>query len=92
MGILKEALVEYKRYKSDSETNNKKVTIVDQQTKSQKTIKWKDLKVGDVVLLHDKEVVPADILVLATNGDNGNAFCSTATLDGERTLKVKYGV
>lgn len=50
---------------------------------------WKDVKVGDILFLKDKEIVPADVVILATNGDNGNTYCSTATLDGERTLKAK---
>lgn len=55
-------------------------------------VKWQNLKVGTVVKLHDKEHLPADIIVLATSELNGEAYCSTATLDGERTLKPKQAV
>ncbi len=54
--------------------------------------KWADLKVGDLVKLRDKESVPADIVVIATSEPSGVAYCSTATLDGERTLKLKQAM
>jgi P-type E1-E2 ATPase len=50
------------------------------------------LQVGDIVRLEDKEHVPADIIILATDQLNGEAYCSTATLDGERTLKSKEAI
>lgn len=39
--------------------------------------------------LVDKEKVPADVILLASSDSSGIAYCSTATLDGERTLKSK---
>mmetsp|Transcript_8215 Transcript_8215/g.7627 ORF Transcript_8215/g.7627 Transcript_8215/m.7627 type:complete len:132 (+) Transcript_8215:451-846(+) len=45
--------------------------------------------VGDIVKIHEKEVLPADVLILASSGDKGLAYCSTASLDGERNLKFR---
>jgi len=53
---------------------------------------WEDPVVGSVIILKDKEHVPADVIVLATSEENGEGYCSTATLDGERTLKPKQSV
>jgi magnesium-transporting ATPase (P-type) len=53
---------------------------------------WEDLKVGSIIKLVDKEHVPADIIILSSTEENGEAYCSTATLDGERTLKPKESV
>ena len=36
--------------------------------------------------------VPADIIVLATSEKEGLGYVSTATLDGEQTLKPKQAV
>lgn len=50
---------------------------------------WKDLKVGDVVRLSRDEEVPADIVLLHADGDNGLAYVETMALDGETNLKSK---
>jgi len=47
------------------------------------------VKVGDIMLVKDKEILPCDVLILGTSEENGQCFCQTATLDGERTLKSK---
>lgn len=50
---------------------------------------WKKLEVGDVVLLHEDDQVPADIVVLNSSDPDGNAFIETKNLDGETNLKVR---
>lgn len=51
--------------------------------------RWKDLKVGDFVLLNQDDWVPADLLLLATDGDNTECFIETMALDGETNLKSR---
>jgi phospholipid-translocating ATPase len=48
--------------------------------------------VGDVIKLNEHTKVPADVIILATSEKNGSGYCSTATLDGEATLKPKQAV
>lgn len=50
---------------------------------------WKDLKVGDIVRLSRDEDVPADLVLLHANGENGLAYIETMALDGETNLKSK---
>lgn len=50
---------------------------------------WKDLKVGDIVKLSRDEEIPADIVLLHADGDNGLAYVETMALDGETNLKSK---
>ncbi|KAI7829948.1 PRMT5 arginine-N-methyltransferase-domain-containing protein [Kickxella alabastrina] len=50
---------------------------------------WRHLHVGDIVLLHDGESVPADLVLLATSEDDGSCFIETKNLDGETNLKSK---
>lgn len=57
--------------------------------KQWKTIKWKDLRVGDVVKLVRDEAAPADLVVLHANGLNNVAYVETMALDGETNLKSK---
>ena len=52
-------------------------------------VKWKDIKVGDVIRLARDQPVPADIVLLHANGANGVASIETMALDGETNLKNK---
>ena len=53
---------------------------------------WKDLMVGDIVLLENDESIPADILVLSSSESEGICFVETKNLDGETNLKRKRGL
>ncbi|KAL8963693.1 MAG: hypothetical protein Q9193_000060 [Seirophora villosa] len=53
------------------------------------TIRWKDVRVGDVVKLVRDEAAPADLVVLHANGLNDVAYVETMALDGETNLKSK---
>ncbi|KAK2749706.1 phospholipid-transporting atpase [Colletotrichum kahawae] len=50
---------------------------------------WKDLKVGDIIMLSRDDDVPADIVLLHATGENGFAYVDTMALDGETNLKAK---
>lgn len=50
---------------------------------------WKDLKVGDIIKLSRDEEIPADIILLHADGENGLAYVETMALDGETNLKSK---
>ncbi|CAI8510181.1 unnamed protein product [Pichia kudriavzevii] len=52
-------------------------------------IKWKDVKVGDIVKLECDEWVPADMILLTSTNELGEAFVETMALDGETNLKSK---
>ncbi|KAI8912623.1 hypothetical protein EDD86DRAFT_245506 [Gorgonomyces haynaldii] len=52
-------------------------------------IVWGDLRVGDFVLLKDKDQIPADIFIVSSSETEGICFVETKNLDGETNLKIK---
>jgi phospholipid-translocating ATPase len=53
------------------------------------TVKWIDLKVGDVIEIQRDEQIPADIVLLYADGRDGIAYIETMALDGETNLKCR---
>ena len=51
--------------------------------------RWSNIKVGDVVCLSRDEPVPADLVLLHSDGENDLAYIDTMALDGETNLKTK---
>lgn len=52
-------------------------------------VEWQHIKVGDVLCLRRDEDVPADMVLLHADGENGMAYIETVALDGETNLKSK---
>ena len=52
-------------------------------------VKWQSIRVGDIVRLERDDAVPADVLLLDSQGDNNIAYIETMALDGETNLKPK---
>ena len=50
---------------------------------------WKNINVGDILMLKNDEFIPADLLILSTSDEKGAAYVETKNLDGETNLKIK---
>lgn len=55
-------------------------------------IKSKDLRVGDIVKLEGGDRVPADMITLYSDNDQGTLFLKTDQLDGETDWKLRKAV
>lgn len=89
VSIVMAAIDDIYRGKADRAMNNRPTRRVDRVSKEIKKIKWKDVQVGDWMVLNKWEDIPADIVVLASPNKEGNCYVSTANLDGETNLKRK---
>jgi len=54
LGMAKQAYTEYRRMKQDRETNNKKSSVFSRKDLIFKETYWKDIKVGDIVMIETK--------------------------------------
>ena len=70
--------------------NNTEVRVVRQGRLDR--VRSKDLMVGDIVAVKNKEKFPCDLLLLATSTLQGKCNVMTANLDGETNLKPKLAV
>ncbi len=50
---------------------------------------WKDVRVGDILLIKNNESIPADLIVLATSDTQRICYVETKNLDGETNLKIR---
>jgi magnesium-transporting ATPase (P-type) len=88
---IREFVEEYQKYKRDVETNSTAVTRIVKGANGApevKVVQWENLHPGDLVILHDRDKIPADILMVASSSSNF-AYVETSNLDGETNLKTK---
>lgn len=57
-----------------------------------RTTFWKNVRVGDFILIRSDDQIPADIVVLATSDSDGACYVETKNLDGETNLKVRHAL
>ncbi|CCH43109.1 phospholipid-translocating ATPase [Wickerhamomyces ciferrii] len=53
---------------------------------------WKNVKVGDILRIHNNDEIPADIILLSTSDSDGACYVETKNLDGETNLKVRQAL
>jgi magnesium-transporting ATPase (P-type) len=52
-------------------------------------IRRMDIRQGHFVFVKNREMVPADMILLASSGDSGSAYIETSSIDGETNLKLR---
>eukprot|EP00002_Diphylleia_rotans_P016024 TRINITY_DN3113_c0_g1_i4.p1 TRINITY_DN3113_c0_g1~~TRINITY_DN3113_c0_g1_i4.p1 ORF type:complete len:1942 (-),score=331.27 TRINITY_DN3113_c0_g1_i4:158-5983(-) len=55
-------------------------------------ILWKDVIVGDICELNDREEAPADMIILSSSESSGLCYVETSNLDGESNLKAQQAL
>ena len=49
----------------------------------------KDIRQGNLIVIRNREMIPADTVLLASSGDLGCAYIETSSIDGETNLKLR---
>ena len=86
--IFSKAYEDFLRHKSDRETNNMPTRIL--RNGKFTDMKWKDIKVGDIVEVGADKPFPCDMLLLHSKTETNVAHLTTANLDGETNIKVRF--
>lgn len=91
--LLSEGLQDLSRHRQDTAMNAKQCLVLrDGKGGSKKkewvSVRWRDVKVGDLLKIRQDEQFPADFLILASDNRDGRVYIETASLDGETNLKV----
>lgn len=88
--ITRDALKDYHCHKADYEINFRTYPIWDG---SKFIVKFcKDILVGDIILLLDSDIVPADVVLLSVGNEEHNCYVDSLEIMGERSLKIKNPV
>eukprot|EP01147_Barroeca_monosierra_P001443 gene1443-4603_t len=86
---IKQAYEDYQRHRADAEINLKETRILDRNGELH-DIFYQDVRVGDVVKVLDGEEFPCDLILLNSSHPSHDCYITTANLDGETTLKIRY--
>eukprot|EP00092_Neocalanus_flemingeri_P037876 GFUD01041229.1.p1 GENE.GFUD01041229.1~~GFUD01041229.1.p1 ORF type:complete len:1159 (-),score=232.94 GFUD01041229.1:205-3681(-) len=84
---LKELIEDFKRHLADRKINDSKVKTL--RNESWEEISWKDVCVGDLVMVMSDKYFPADLVLLASSEEEAQCYIETANLDGETNLKIR---
>ena len=87
--MAREAIEDYGRYKLDKASNSQKVQVYDPKTHKFVTKKSSETFLGNILMISENERIPTDLVLLASDKDDGTAYIETSSLDGEKNLKPK---
>lgn len=88
VSMLREGIEDLERHKYDNQLNSEP-TIVYRDGDWREVVS-KDIKMGEIVMVKRDNSFPADMIILDSNLKIGICYVETASLDGEKTLKMKF--
>lgn len=53
------------------------------------TVVRQNLRAGHIIMVRNREMIPTDMIILATSSNSGSAYIETSSIDGETNLKLR---
>ncbi|CDW74651.1 p-type atpase [Stylonychia lemnae] len=89
ISAVKDIIEDIKRSQSDSQENNSITEVYDKYSKAFTKTQWRNVKIGQIVKIHNRQNFPADLLMVGSSNQQGICYVETKGLDGETALKTK---
>ena len=89
LNMIRELFEDSARHKADKEVNDRLVEVV-RPSGSTESVPWRSLVLGDLVWVKSNNEFPADLVLIASSGDQGMCYIDTCNLDG--TISEKYSM
>ncbi|KAM3968099.1 LOW QUALITY PROTEIN: phospholipid-transporting ATPase VD [Aphomia sociella] len=86
---IKDLFEDRRRHISDKRINNSFCRVYKKSAERYVRVKWRDVRVGDLIHLSNNEAVPADMVLLHSSNPMGICYLDTCNLDGETNLKQR---
>lgn len=88
--MIREGKEDIMRTARDTVHNQKMVQKWDIESNQYLYCKWEELKVGQVIRIHEDEEVPADLVLLASSDSQATCIVDTMNIDGATHFTTKH--
>uniref|UniRef100_A0A914Y6V3 Phospholipid-transporting ATPase n=1 Tax=Panagrolaimus superbus TaxID=310955 RepID=A0A914Y6V3_9BILA len=88
--LIREGYEDFLRFLRDRKVNQQEYKQF--LSTGYQTVLSKDIQVGDIILLHKNQRIPADVILLRTSEPSGGCFIRTDQLDGETDWKLRLAI
>ena len=85
VSLLQEALTDLARHRADAEVNRRATDVLNPIN----TITQSSVRTGMIARVMKGDMIPADLVILATSAESNSCYIDTASIDGETSLKIR---
>lgn len=71
VSAIKEMFEDVKRHRADNQVNTTEAEVVNRFTGSVVKTKWKDISVGDIVVMKQDQFFPSDLVLISSHEPSG---------------------
>ncbi|EED95897.1 hypothetical protein THAPSDRAFT_26702 [Thalassiosira pseudonana CCMP1335] len=88
VSLAQEAYTDAQRHRSDKATNYHPCVVLKLPIAFESVFRM-NIHAGDLVVVRNREMIPVDLILLASSNEGGSAYIETSSIDGETNLKLR---